>query len=151
MSKALRLSEKWLQRGLWLVAVVFASFLSGLGGLVVQRLQGVEPVLTLDQFIDPRPGPPLRAAMQRADKHRAQASNRLDQARLKHKVALANTRAARVSFQSWIATRRATARPDQDPDLIARTGSLDLLGSAEAGHRRAAALPGAAKGGRGHA
>lgn len=31
MSKSLRLSEKWFRRGLWLVAVVFASFLIGLG------------------------------------------------------------------------------------------------------------------------
>ena len=29
MSKALRLSEKWFQRGLWLVALVFAGFLIG--------------------------------------------------------------------------------------------------------------------------
>ncbi|MDP2066717.1 MAG: hypothetical protein Q8K38_12195 [Burkholderiaceae bacterium] len=27
MSKALRLSEKWFRRGLWVVAVVFAGFL----------------------------------------------------------------------------------------------------------------------------
>jgi len=35
MSKALRLSEKWFHRGLWLVALVFASFLIGLGGTIV--------------------------------------------------------------------------------------------------------------------
>ena len=131
MSKALRLSEKWFQLGLWLVALVFACFLIGLGGLLVQRMQGVEPALTMDQFIDARQGPPLRAAMERADRSREQASNSLDQARLKHEVALANTRAARASLQNWIATRRATTRPDQDPDLIARTGNLDLFGSAE--------------------
>ncbi len=35
MSKPLRLSEKWFRRGLWLVALVFASFLIGLGGTIV--------------------------------------------------------------------------------------------------------------------
>ena len=35
MSNALRLSEKWFRRGLWLVAFVFASFLIGLGGSLV--------------------------------------------------------------------------------------------------------------------
>lgn len=38
MSKALRLSEKWFQRGLWLVALVFAAFLIGLGSTVVGDL-----------------------------------------------------------------------------------------------------------------
>ena len=31
MSKTLRLTEKWMHRGLWLVALVFAGFLIGLG------------------------------------------------------------------------------------------------------------------------
>lgn len=46
MSKALRLSEKWFQRGLWLVAVVFAGFLIGLGGSVVGDLPQVEQTLS---------------------------------------------------------------------------------------------------------
>jgi len=52
MSKALRLSEKWFQRGLWLVALVFASFLIGLGSTVVGDLPRVEHRLALDDFMD---------------------------------------------------------------------------------------------------
>ena len=52
MSKALRLSEKWFRRGLWLVALVFASFLIGLGGTVVGDLPKVEAPLQLDDFLD---------------------------------------------------------------------------------------------------
>jgi predicted RNA-binding Zn-ribbon protein involved in translation (DUF1610 family) len=131
MSKALRLSEKWFQRGLWLVALAFAWSLIGLGSVVVRNLQRVEPVLTLQQFIAPAPGAELRAQMARAKNEGEAASARLEQARQKHAVALANSSAARASFDNWIATRRATARPDQDPDLIARTRDLDLLGKAE--------------------
>jgi predicted RNA-binding Zn-ribbon protein involved in translation (DUF1610 family) len=131
MSKALRLSEKWFQRGLWLVALAFAWSLIGLGSVVVRQLQGVEPVLTLQQFIDPAPGAALRAQMARAKKEGEAASERLEQARQQHAVAQANSTAARASFNDWIATRRATARPDQDPDLIARTRDLELLGKAE--------------------
>ena len=52
MSKALRLSEKWFRRGLWLVAVVFASFLIGLGGTIVGDLPKVERPLQVDDFLD---------------------------------------------------------------------------------------------------
>lgn len=52
MSKSLRLSEKWFRRGLWLVALAFASFLIGLGGAVVDDLPRVERALELDDFID---------------------------------------------------------------------------------------------------
>ena len=44
MTKALRLSEKWFRRGLWVVAVVFAGFLIGLGGTIVGDLPTVEQV-----------------------------------------------------------------------------------------------------------
>lgn len=52
MSKALRLSEKWFRRGLWLVAVVFASFLIGLGGTIVGDLPKVERPPQVDDFLD---------------------------------------------------------------------------------------------------
>ena len=38
MANTLRLTEKWMHRGLWLVAFVFAGFLTGLGGTVVGDL-----------------------------------------------------------------------------------------------------------------
>jgi hypothetical protein len=131
MSKALRWSEKWFQRGLWLVALAFAWSLIGLGSVVVRQLQGVEPALTLQQFIAPAPGAALDAQIARAKKDGEAATERLEQARQKYAVAHANATAARLSFNNWIATRSATARPDQDPDLIARTKDLDLLGKAE--------------------
>src|SRR3546814_15637661 len=52
MSKVLRLSEKWFRRGLWLVALVFAGFLIGLGGTIVGDLPKVETPLHIDDFLD---------------------------------------------------------------------------------------------------
>ena len=63
MSKALRLSEKWFRRGLWLVAFVFAGFLIGLGGTLVNDLPKVEKPLQLDDFLDRAAANRLRATM----------------------------------------------------------------------------------------
>jgi hypothetical protein len=124
MSKSLRLSEKWFRFGLWIVAFVFASFLIGLGGTVVQNLPKVEHRYTLDDFIDKAAAQQTRAEIKQKQQLRQTAQEALDQARLKH-----NT--ARATFNNWLATRHATKQSDQDPELITRTQALDELKAAE--------------------
>jgi predicted RNA-binding Zn-ribbon protein involved in translation (DUF1610 family) len=133
MSRGLRLTEKWMQRGLWLVAFVFAGFLIGLGGKLVANLWDVERHPNSVQLIDPVQGPRVRAAIELADKNRQRASEQLEQAEQRHKVAQSNSRTAQETFNNWLATRHATARPEQDPELIARTRELDALKAAERG------------------
>lgn len=131
MSKALRLSEKWFRRGLWLVAVVFAGFLIGLGGTVVDDLPKVEKQLELDDFIDRPAAQVLRGGIKTAQGAAQDAQAALEQARLKHRAAEADTLSGRETFSNWLATRRATQQADQDPELIARTKALDTLRQAE--------------------
>ena len=131
MSKALRLSEKWLRRGLWVVAYVFASFLIGLGGTPVGDLPKVAQTQSLDSFMDPAATPPLRQAVKDAQRAGADAKAALDQAQLKLNVARADNQATRETFNNWLATRNATQRSDQDPELIARTARLESLRKAE--------------------
>lgn len=131
MNKGLRLTEKWLQRALWLVAIVFAGFLIGLGSLVVQNLWDVEEPLTVEQFMDPVQFKAAKAELEGATARQESARERLEQATQKHGVAQSNTRSARATFDNWLATRSATARPEQDPELIARTRALDELEAAE--------------------
>ena len=76
MSKALRLSEKWFRRGLWLVAVVFAGFLIGLGGTIVGDLPEVETPLQVDDFLD-------RAE---AEKRRREAKGEADATLMKYEA-----------------------------------------------------------------
>lgn len=137
MSKGLRLTHKWMQRGLWLVALAFAAFLIGLGGQVVDNLWSVEEPLEVEQFIDPAAHGQITAAQALADKNAAAATERREQAAQKLEVAKANARLAQETFNNWIATRHATARPDQDPDLIARTRDLDAVQAAERSARAA--------------
>ncbi len=131
MSKALRLSEKWFRRGLWVVAFVFAGFLIGLGGTVVGDLPQVEDRATLEDFIDRPAANAARDAIKAAGASEKDAQDALDQAQLKYKVAQSDNTAARETFNNWLATRRATERPEQDPELIARTERLDALKTAE--------------------
>ncbi|MBI5907485.1 MAG: serine endopeptidase [Burkholderiales bacterium] len=131
MSKSLRLSEKWFRRGLWLVAFVFAGFLIGLGGIIVNDLPKVEQRQTLDDFMDPALSAKLRQAVKDAQRTGKEAKEALDQAQLRLKVAQADNQAVRETFGNWLATRRATALSGQDAELIGRTAKLDALRQAE--------------------
>jgi predicted acyl esterase len=127
MSKALRLSEKWFQRGLWLVALVFACFLVGLGGTLVGNLDEVESAYSIDDFMDRARASQVNAAIRQAGEKEKDSLAALEQARLKETVAQSDNRAARETFNNWLSTRQATARSDQDTELIERARMLDAL------------------------
>lgn len=127
MNKTMRLTEKWMQRGLWLVALVFASFLIGLGGTLVGDLPKVEKQRTLEDFLDPAISTTLRQALKQSEQGVQEAQAALEQAQLKRRVAQAETAAARETFNNWVSTRRATQLSDQDPELLTRTRALDTL------------------------
>lgn len=127
MSKALRLSENWFRRGLWLVALVFASFLIGLGGTVVGDLPKVETPLQLDDFLDKDAAKALRSQIKEARQAEQDAQTALEQAQLQHHKARGEVQATRESLQNWLATRSVTQRADQDPEVLVRTKALDLL------------------------
>lgn len=131
MSKALRLSEKLFNRGLWAVALVFAYFLVGLGSLVVNDLPKVEATLDLDQFIDRPQALRLRAEINQSQRATTDTAQALEQAQQKQRVARADTRALRDSFENWLSTRQATQRASQDPEVITRTQVLDTARQTE--------------------
>ena len=112
MSKALRLSEKWFHRGLWVVALVFASFLIGLGGTLVGDLPQVEGRYSLDDFMDRPQANAARAEIKAAQRTEQAAQDALDQASLKHKAAQADAAAARETFSKLAGhpPRHRTAR-----------------------------------------
>lgn len=131
MAKGLRLTETWMNRGLWLVALVFAGFLIGLGGTLVGDLPQVEKALVADDFIDKPAANALRNTIKNSEVSERNAETALQQAQLKRKVAQADTTAARETFNNWLSTRQVTQLSDQDPELIARTRALDALNDRE--------------------
>ncbi|WP_156255813.1 serine endopeptidase [Sandarakinorhabdus oryzae] len=136
MNNAIRLSEKWFVRALWLISLVFAFFLIGLGNAVVGDLPQVEQALSLEQFLGPE-AQPLQQQQDGARDKRLAAEAALEQAELKRTGALKEYEAARATFDNWVATRQATGRADQDAELKARTAALDALKATETAATRA--------------
>jgi hypothetical protein len=127
MKKGLRFSEAWFQRGLWLIAIIFANFLIGLGSLVVSDLPHVDESPRLEQFVDQTTAQPLRQRIGSADTALKQIGDETARAQLILDAARNDTRQARAAFQTWIASRTATSESAQNPEIARRTQELDAL------------------------
>jgi hypothetical protein len=125
MSRSLRLSEKWFHRALWLIAMIFAGFLIGLGSLVVGDLPKIEQPLLLESFIDKPQARTERVAITDLERKMQDEESALEQAQLVLQAAQNRSASARETFANWIATRRATAQSAQDAEIIQRTRELD--------------------------
>ncbi|MFK5596318.1 serine endopeptidase [Methylobacterium sp. HMF5984] len=131
MANGTRVSERWFNAALWLVALLFAGFLIGLGSLVVGDLPQVEHRYTVDQFLDPEPARASAAALKQIRREQDDARRQAEAAQLALDAARSATESARETFANWLKTRNATQRVDQDPGLVARTEGLDQLKAAE--------------------
>ncbi len=131
MTKSLRSSAKWFNLGLWLVALVFAGFLIGLGGIVVDDLPRVEQRFQGAEIIDQRQAAPLRSAIKAARAAQETADRALEQATLRLQAAQQAYANGHETFGNWLATRKATSLPSQDEELIGRTRALDALKAAQ--------------------
>ncbi|MCC7007082.1 MAG: serine endopeptidase [Ottowia sp.] len=127
MGRGVRLSEKWFQRGLWIIALIFAGFLTGLGGLIVNDLPRIERTWVIDDVLDMRIILPLRTRLAVLEKARLSSQDELDKQRLLLEAAQRDSALARESFRTWVATRRATTRALEDPEVIKRSHTLDEL------------------------
>jgi predicted RNA-binding Zn-ribbon protein involved in translation (DUF1610 family) len=131
MLKSLRVPERLFQIASWAVSIVFAGFLIGLGGKIVADLPGVDQHISIEQFMDP--ARVARAARVRDSLHLLQQDRAAvrERAQLTLTAASNTYRAARESFENWVATRTATTDPQQDPEVLRRTRELDALKAGE--------------------
>ena len=131
MLKSLRVPERLFQLASWAVSFVLAGFLIGLGGKIVGDLPGVDQRVSIEDFLDPArvaSGRATRDSLVRLQRDRSAAQER---AQLQLMAASNTYRAARESFDNWIATRTATTDPRQDPEVLRRTRDLDELKAGE--------------------
>lgn len=131
MSKSLRLSEKWFNRALWLVAFIFAWFLLGLGKAIIRDLPRVEQTLTIENFVDHAKIDPIRTQLKNLQQQRLESNDRLEQSNLMLTTRTNDYQAARRTFENWLATRDVTKQNSQDDELTSRTQALDKLKALE--------------------
>lgn len=117
--------------GMWIASLVFAGFLIGLGGLVLRDLPRVDRSVRIDAFVDAQ----ALAALKKDEDALAAQQSTLD-AQLTVTIAAQGAaqnayRAEKERFDNWIAARTATTDPAQDPEVLARTRTLDTLKAAE--------------------
>lgn len=131
MRSSTRISERSFTFALWLVALAFASFLIGLGSLVVGDLPQVEHRYILDQFRDGGQSDAAAVELKQIQRARTDNQQQRERTQLALDAARSASEAARETFANWLKTRDVTQRVDQDPGLVARTQQLDGLKAAE--------------------
>jgi predicted RNA-binding Zn-ribbon protein involved in translation (DUF1610 family) len=130
MFKSLFVPERLFRVAMWIVSVVFASFLIGLGGTIIGDLPRIEEPLTIEQFADQRLERE-RVEIRRLRDVERDVEDRRAQASL-HLTAVSNAyQSGRSAYSNWIATRTATTDARQDAEVLQRTRQLDGLKTSE--------------------
>ncbi len=131
MVKSLFVPERLFRVGTWIVSLVFASFLIGLGGTIIDDLPRIEAPLSVDQFADQPRLERTRAEIRRLRDAERDQTDRQAQAALNQTAAANAYQSTRSAYANWIATRTATTDPTQDVQLLQRTRELDSLKARE--------------------
>ena len=127
MAKGARVPEKAFGIAMWVVSVILAAFIVGLGNLVIGDLPQVENQITQEQFADNAATQKIRGELHTIQERRGAIDDKLEVTRLQLEQAQKASQTGTETFQAWIQTRTATTNPQQDPEVIARTRALEQL------------------------
>ena len=138
MTTTLRSPQRLFTAAMWLVSLVFAGFLIGLGDKIIDDLRITQAAPIQENFAD-------RAELAQARERIAAAQTAvrgLNNDSAAATAALSRARgayeSAKSSFDAWIATRKATGDPAKDPEVATRTDEVVQLRSEQ--ERRQQAL-----------
>lgn len=126
MTKGVRVPERAYRGVLWLVSIVFAGFIIGLGNLIIGDLPLVEQQVYSAPARTPQQAA-IDAEIRTAQIRIGAINDRMDIARLQLDQARRASQTGSETFRAWIETRTATTDPAQDSELLARTRQLEQL------------------------
>ncbi|MCX7282583.1 MAG: zinc ribbon domain-containing protein [Novosphingobium sp.] len=127
MIKGVRVPERLYRGVLWLVSIVFAGFIIGLGNLVIGDLPMVESQVYTAAPEDTPQVRQVREQVRQIEAQRTAIDDKLGIQRLQLEQAQRLSTNAEETFRAWIAARTATTNPQQDPEVISRTRALEQL------------------------
>jgi len=131
MAKGGRVPERVYRIVLWVVSVIFAGFIVGLGNLVIGDLPMVEQQVRPDQFVDSPAIQKVSVEIKDLQSRQGAIDDKLAIAKLQLEQAQRASQTGTETFQAWIQTRNATTSSQQDPEVLARTHALEELKSNE--------------------
>ena len=127
MIRGSRVPERAYTIVLWVVSVVFAGFIVGLGDLVIGDLPQVEQqVVQSTEALTPAQIA-ARTAIKTGESQIAAIADKKQIAQLQLDQAVKASQTGTETFEAWIAARTATSNPQQDPEVLSRTHALELL------------------------
>ncbi|MEP7222345.1 MAG: zinc ribbon domain-containing protein [Novosphingobium sp.] len=125
--KGVRVPERAYSIVLWIVSVVFAGFIIGLGNLVIGDLPQVEERVMYAPAADSPAKRTLDTQLKAIAVKRGEIDDKLQIARMQLEQAQKASATGTETFQAWIAARTATTNPQQDPEVLSRTRELEQL------------------------
>lgn len=127
VGKGVRRPERIYSAVLWLVSLVFAGFIIGLGNLVIGDLPMVEQQVAAAPVADTPAIQAIDRQLAANARERGSIDDKLAIARLQLEQAQRASQTGDETFRAWIEARTATTNPQQDPEVLARTRQLEQL------------------------
>lgn len=122
---------------MWVVSVVIAGFLIQLGASVIADVPLSTAPIHQEDFIDEAASDELSSQLEINASQQAEVAREITELTAEQGAAQQKYNAARAGFDNWIRARSATESQDQNPEVIARTQSLDALNEIQTDARQA--------------
>jgi predicted RNA-binding Zn-ribbon protein involved in translation (DUF1610 family) len=128
MAKNLRFSEKWFRRLLWVIAILFAWFLIGLGGTVIRDLPKVDrQTQTVEDVMDKNSLAQQKARLQEISDKLNLAKQSLEGAELQAQSSRNRVISEEQALNQWLRTRSVIKNQQEDTALMDRNRRLEQL------------------------